>query len=91
MSRAESKQTLPQSSSPPSPSSSINMTETASVSVAPFAPVNFAFDDLKTKMNRFTLRFDKWTQSQRERVLKERNDFAKTITESRGMALLFSV
>jgi hypothetical protein len=64
------------------------MAESASVSVAPFAPVNFAFDDLKTKMNRFTLRFDKWTQSQRERVLKERNDFAKTITESRGMALL---
>lgn len=63
------------------------MAETASVSVAPFAPVNFAFDDLKAKMNRFTIRFDKWTQGQRERVLKERNDFAKTITESRGMAL----
>ena len=63
------------------------MSEIASVSVAPFAPVNFAFDDLKAKMNRFTIRFDKWTQSQRERVLKERNDFAKTITESRGMPL----
>jgi hypothetical protein len=63
------------------------MTETTSVPVVPFAPVNFAFDDLKMKMNRFTLRFDKWRQSQQERVLKERNDFAKTITENRGMIL----
>lgn len=61
------------------------MAETASVSVAPFAPVNFAFDDLKAKMNRFTIKFDKWTQGQRERVLKERNEFAKAITESRGI------
>lgn len=60
------------------------MAETMSTSVASFAPVNFSFDDLKTRMNRFTIRFDKWTQNQRERVLKERNDFAKAITESRG-------
>jgi kinetochore protein Spc25, fungi type len=60
------------------------MVEVASVSVAPFAPVNFGFDDLKAKMSRFTVRFDKWTQAQRERVLKERNEFAKTITENRG-------
>ena len=60
------------------------MTETASPSVASFAPVNFSFDDLKTKMNRFTIRFDKWTKNQRERVLKERNEFAKAIAESRG-------
>ncbi|SRR5579862_7304080 len=65
----------------------LTMAETASVSVAPFAPVNFAFDDLKTKMNRFTIRFDKWTQGQRQRVLKERNEFAKAIAESRGIAL----
>jgi kinetochore protein Spc25 len=62
------------------------MADTASVSVTPFAPVNFAFDDLKTKMNHFTIRFDKWTQNQRQRVLKERNEFAKSITESRGIA-----
>jgi hypothetical protein len=60
------------------------MAETMSASVASFATVNFSFDDLKMKMNRFTIRFDKWTQNQRERVLKERNDFAKAITESRG-------
>src|SRR5271155_1819127 len=65
------------------------MTEAASVSVTPFSPVNFAFDDLKAKMNRFTIRFDKWTQNQRARVLKERNDFAKAITESRGNNFLF--
>src|SRR5271170_4001679 len=65
------------------------MTEAASVSVTPFSPVNFAFDDLKAKMNRFTIRFDRWTQNQRTRVLKERNEFAKTITESRGNNLLF--
>jgi|SRR5271169_2829400 len=63
------------------------MTEAASVSVTPFSPVNFAFDDLKAKMNRFTIRFDKWTQNQRARVLKERNEFAKVITESRGKKL----
>jgi len=62
------------------------MAETvSSVSVAPFSSVNFAFDDLKAKMNRFTIRFDKWTQSQRERVLKERNEFAKNIAENRGI------
>lgn len=64
------------------------MAETASASVASFAPANFAFDDLKAKMNRFTLRFDKWTQNQRERVLKERNDFAKALTECRGTATI---
>src|SRR5271170_3244349 len=63
------------------------MTEAASVSVTPFAPVNFAFDDLKAKMNQFTIRFDKWTQNQRARVLKERNEFAKAITESRGITI----
>jgi hypothetical protein len=65
------------------------MAETMSASVASFVPVNFSFDDLKTKMNRFTIRFDKWTQNQRERVLKERNDFAKAITESRGNSKYF--
>lgn|SRR5579862_3721203 len=62
------------------------MAEVSTVSVASFPPINFGFDDLKTKMNRFTIRFDQWTQSQRQRVLRERNDFAKTITESRGTA-----
>ena len=66
------------------------MTEVASVSVAPFAPVNFAFDDLKVKMSQFTIRFDKWTQNQRARVLKDRNEFAKAITESRGNSLVLS-
>lgn len=65
------------------------MTEAASVSVIPFSPVNFAFDDLKAKMNRFTIRFDQWTQNHRTRVLKERNEFAKAITESRGNDLWF--
>jgi hypothetical protein len=62
------------------------MAETVSASVAYFSPVSFGFDDLKAKMSRFTLRFDKWTQNQRGRVLKERNEFAKTITEGRGNA-----
>ena len=65
------------------------MAETAPTSVASFPPVDFAFDDLKSKMNRFTIRFDKWTQNRRERVLKERNEFAKAISESRGTSLLF--
>jgi hypothetical protein len=62
------------------------MTDTAPVSIASFAPINFAFDDLKAKMNRFTLHFDKWTQIQRRRVLQERNEFAKSISDSRGIA-----
>jgi len=61
------------------------MTDNAPVSIASFAPINFAFDDLKAKMNRFTLRFDKWTQIQRECVLKERNEFAKSIADNRGI------
>jgi len=60
------------------------MAEIASASAASFAPVSFGFDDLKAKMNRFTIRFDKWTENQRGRVLKERNEFAKAITEGRG-------
>ena len=62
------------------------MAESGLVSVAPFGPVNFAFEDLKAKMNQFTIRFDKWTQNQRKRVLKERNEFAKAIAESRGFS-----
>ena len=61
------------------------MGENAPVSVTPFAPVDFSFDELKVKMNRFTIRFDKWTQNQRERFIKERNEFAKMITESQGI------
>jgi len=60
------------------------MAEVASSSVAPFTPLNFDFDDLKLKMNQFTIHFDQWTQNQRDRVLKERNEFAKKITECRG-------
>jgi len=67
------------------------MAEVSSVSVAPFAPVNFGFDDLKAKMTRFTVRFDKWAQVQRERVLRERNEFAKTITENRGRIQFFEI
>jgi hypothetical protein len=78
-----SKQTLTSSST--STNKHGIMAKRASVSVTPFAPVNFAFDDLKAKMNHFTIRFDKWTQNQRERVLKERNEFAKNMTESRGI------
>jgi hypothetical protein len=63
------------------------MADTAPVSIASFAPINFAFDDLKAKMNRFTSHFDKWTQIQRQRVLQQRNEFAKSIADSRGIVL----
>jgi hypothetical protein len=65
------------------------MTDTAPVSIASFAPINFAFDDLKAKMNRFTLHFDKWTQVQGLRVLKDRNEFAKSIADNRGIAQIY--
>jgi len=64
------------------------MTDNTPVSIASFAPIDFAFDDLKAKMSRFTLRFDKWIQIQRERVLTERNEFAKSIADNRGIERL---
>ena len=70
------------------PGTLTKMTDTAPVSIASFGPINFAFDDLKAKMNRFTLHFDKWTQIQRQRVLEERNEFAKSMADSRGIAQL---
>jgi hypothetical protein len=62
------------------------MADNTPVSIVSFAPINFAFEDLKAKMSRFTLRFDKWTQIQRERVLKERNEFAKSMADNRGIS-----
>lgn len=63
------------------------MAEIVTPSTAAFPSVDFAFDDLKAKMNLFTIRFDKWTQNKREQVLRERNEFAKAIGESRGTRL----
>jgi hypothetical protein len=81
---SESKQTI---STDLQPGTLAKMTDTAPVSIASFAPINFAFDDLKAKMNRFTSHFDKWTHLQRQRVLQERNEFAKSIADSRGIVL----
>jgi hypothetical protein len=63
------------------------MAETASLSVASFGPPNFAFEELKVKMNQFTLGFDKWTQRQRQQILRDRNEFAKIVAEARGMTV----
>ncbi|OLL22310.1 Kinetochore protein spc25 [Neolecta irregularis DAH-3] len=45
--------------------------------------MNVAFDDLKAKMAKFTIEFDDFVKEGRERILLERNGFAKTASEDR--------
>ncbi|KAF2708981.1 hypothetical protein K504DRAFT_433717 [Pleomassaria siparia CBS 279.74] len=44
--------------------------------------INFGFDDLRSRMNQFTARFDDFIEKGRKRVLEERNSFRMNITES---------
>jgi hypothetical protein len=46
--------------------------------------VQFGFDDLRERMNRFTARFDAFIEQGRKRVLEERNQFRMNIAELRG-------
>jgi kinetochore protein Spc25, fungi type len=60
------------------------------VTVADSLPsTNFGFDDLRDRMNRFTLRFDAFIERERKRILDERNRFRMDLTEVQGMFLLF--
>ena len=46
--------------------------------------VNFGFDDLRAHMARFTVRFDKFIEEGRKRVLEDRNHFRMNVAEIQG-------
>ena len=46
--------------------------------------INFGFDDLRSRMNQFTARFDEFIAKGRQRVLEERNQFRINVTEVQG-------
>ncbi|ORY09602.1 chromosome segregation protein Spc25-domain-containing protein [Clohesyomyces aquaticus] len=43
--------------------------------------INFGFDDLRSRMNQFTARFDDFIEKGRKRVLEERNQFRMNVGE----------
>jgi kinetochore protein Spc25, fungi type len=47
--------------------------------------INFGFDDLRSRMNHFTQRFDEFIEKGRKRVLEERNQFRMNVAENQGM------
>lgn len=47
--------------------------------------VNFGFEELRDRMTKFTLRFDAFIEKERKRVLDERNQFRKNVSEAQGM------
>lgn len=47
--------------------------------------VNFGFEDLRERMNAFTVRFDRFIEKGRKRVLEERNQFRMNVAELKGM------
>jgi kinetochore protein Spc25, fungi type len=46
--------------------------------------INFGFDDLRSRMNQFTARFDDFIEKGRKRVLEERNQFRMNVAEAQG-------
>jgi kinetochore protein Spc25 len=46
--------------------------------------INFGFDDLRSRMNQFTARFDAFIEQGRRRVLEERNQFHMNVAEMHG-------
>jgi kinetochore protein Spc25 len=46
--------------------------------------INFGFDDLRSRMNQFTARFDAFIENGRRRVLEERNQFRMNVAEMHG-------
>lgn len=51
--------------------------------------VNFGFEDLRERMNAFTVRFDQFIEKGRKRVLEERNQFRMNVAELQGRQLMF--
>ena len=48
---------------------------------------NLGFDDLKTRMQAFTIRFDEFIEKGRKRVLEERNQFRVNVAENQGKCM----
>lgn len=46
--------------------------------------INFGFEDLRSRMNQFTARFDDFIEKGRRRVLEERNQFRVNVAEIQG-------
>ena len=46
--------------------------------------INFGFDELRDRMNKFTIKFDAFIEQGRKRVLEERNQFRMNVTELQG-------
>lgn len=47
--------------------------------------INFGFEELRDRMNKFTIKFDAFIEQGRKRVLEERNQFHMNIAELEGM------
>lgn len=46
--------------------------------------INFGFDELRDRMNKFTVKFDAFIEQGRKRVLEERNQFRMNVAELQG-------
>jgi hypothetical protein len=46
--------------------------------------INFGFEELKDRMNKFTVKFDDFIEKGRKRVLEERNQFRMNVAECQG-------
>lgn len=46
--------------------------------------INFGFDELRSRMNTFTQRFDDFIERGRKRVLEERNQFRMSVAQVQG-------
>ena len=46
--------------------------------------INFGFDELRDRMNKFTIKFDAFIEQGRKRVLEERNQFRMNVAELQG-------
>ncbi|KAF2188382.1 hypothetical protein K469DRAFT_566504 [Zopfia rhizophila CBS 207.26] len=67
----------------PSLSTSTMRTAHAAPSMADSLPsIDFGFDELRTRMNQFTARFDEFIEKGRKRVLEERNQFRMNVAET---------
>jgi hypothetical protein len=53
-------------------------------------PTNFGFDELRDRMNRFTMRFDAFIERERKRILEEKNRFRMDVGEVQGTLVPFN-
>lgn len=69
----------------PSLSASMRASSHDAPSMADQLPtINFGFEDLRSRMNQFTARFDDFIEKGRRRVLEERNQFRVNVAEIQG-------